>query len=205
MADYSLFANIWRGAETINSREIFEKVRKEISNGKIVMLFLDEMQGIGQRDKSPGNKCSNETLEQLLVETSRFDHSKCILIAASAQEPSTFDQQILRRGRFGKTIFCDNPNEDEIVDIIQKRMNKLASLSSYQPFSEEGIDYNALAKRMNGFTLSDIYHLVSDVAYRKVEEVRRGEKFRPFRTEDFDKLTELANERKKRIIGKVSS
>ncbi len=204
--DYSTFASTLRGGESQSTRKLFDRVRQEAAEGRTILLFLDEMQKMGQREEGAVNRgVCNEVLEQILVETSRFDHSRCILIAASAQDPSTIDPQLLRRGRFGKIIFFDNPTPEESIDIMQRRLNQLASASSYTPYvSEHGIDYQRLATQTQGFTLSDLYHLINDVVSEKRNIIKIGQPFTPFTTEDFEGQIKIAKTKKARARSKVS-
>lgn len=189
--DYSDLASEWRGVESKNTRGLFDLVNKTIREGKIVMLFLDEMQKIGQRTNCPANRHINSVLDQMLIETSRFDYGKCVLMAATAQDPSTIDQQLMRPGRFGTHVFVNDPTPEEALDILKKAIEKRANLSKYEPsqlISPDGISYDSLVQQTQGFTLADLYFLVQDVFRLKLKELRQTKSISPIQTLDFSEL-----------------
>ncbi|MDP2926120.1 MAG: ATP-binding protein [Nanoarchaeota archaeon] len=203
--DYSFFANIYRGGETQKTRQLFGEVNYYLSKGKTLMLFIDEGQSIAQRTNCPSRRIVNEVLDQLLVETSRFDYGKCLLMTATAQDPSTIDQQLMRPGRFGTHIFFNNPIYEEAVQILQKGIEKRVSESEYNRnklITRKGIRYDVLAEQTQGFTLADLYFLVVDVFRDKVRQLRQEGKFDPIKTSDFEPIIKQRRIAKSKTMSK---
>lgn len=191
--DYSHLASEFRGVETRKTCELFDLVNKTIGKNKKVLLFLDEFQKMGQRTTSPANRHINAVLDQMLIETSRFDYGNCILMAATAQEPYTIDQQLMRPGRFGTHIFCNNPTLEEASDILKKSVSMRVKKSKYRSedlIAHKGINYKNLAKQAQGFTLADLYYLVIDVFKEKLQELRESGKVKPITINNFSKFIE---------------
>lgn len=117
----SEFTETLVGMGAARMRKLFAQARKNAPS----IVFIDEIDAIGQM-RNPGSNIEYwNTLNQLLVEMDGFntDLSNVIVIGAT-NKPNVLDPALLRSGRFDRIIEVSNPSAQEREEILEFYLNK---------------------------------------------------------------------------------
>jgi len=102
----SSFVEMFVGVGAARVRDLFAEARKRSP----AIIFIDEIDAIGQRRAGSGAVVSNDereqTLNQLLSEMDGFDPTMGIVVLGATNRPEVLDPALLRPGRF------DPPGDD---------------------------------------------------------------------------------------------
>jgi ATP-dependent metalloprotease FtsH len=137
--------------------ELFKKAN-ELSP---VVVFIDELDALGSRDKTLENHIP--TLNSLLEKMDGFDQSKQIYIIGATNRPEALDPALKRSGRLDLQVYVSMPNlalREEILKIHSAKV-KLAA----------DVDLADLASKTGGFSGADLKNLVNQAA---LGAVKRG-------------------------------
>jgi cell division protease FtsH len=169
----SSFVEMFVGVGAARVRDLFNEARKRAP----AIIFIDEVDAIGQRRAGQGAVVANDereqTLNQLLAELDGFEPSTGIVVLAATNRPEVLDPALLRPGRFDRqvTIPLPNVNERHAILIVHCRGKKLAN----------DVDLNAVARGTPGFSGADLANLPNEAA---IFAVRAGRSV--ITAEDFD-------------------
>ena len=101
------------GVGAARVRDLFEEARKRAP----AIIFVDEIDAIGQRRGAGGAIVSNDereqTLNQSLAEMDGFDPLQGIVVLAATNRPEILDPALLRPGRFDRQVTIPLPNQLE--------------------------------------------------------------------------------------------
>ena len=115
----SSFVEMFVGVGAARVRDLFQEARKRAP----AIIFLDEIDAIGQRRGGSGVVVSNDereqTLNQLLAEMDGFDPATGIVVLAATNRPEVLDPALLRPGRFDRQVTIPLPTLPERVAILQ--------------------------------------------------------------------------------------
>src|SRR5580658_1453753 len=156
----SSFVELFVGVGAARVRDLFDQARKRAPS----IVFIDEIDAIGQRRAGAGAAVSNDereqTLNQLLAEMDGFDPSTGVVVLAATNRPEVLDPALLRPGRFDRQVTIPLPNVSERAAIlaVHCRGKKLAS----------DVDLNAVARGTPGFSGADLANLVNEAAINAV-------------------------------------
>ena len=159
----SSFVELFVGVGASRVRDLFAEARKRAP----CIIFIDEIDAIGQRRAGSGAYVSNDereqTLNQLLAELDGFEPTTGIVVLGATNRPEVLDPALLRPGRFDRqvTIPLPNVNERAAILAVHCRGKKLAS----------DVDLNAIARGTPGFSGADLANLVNEAA---IVAVRAG-------------------------------
>jgi cell division protease FtsH len=168
----SSFVEMFVGVGAARVRDLFAEARKRAP----AIIFVDEVDAIGQRRSGAGAIVSNDereqTLNQLLSEMDGFDPSEGIVVLAATNRPEILDPALLRPGRFDRQVTIPLPTLMERVAILQvhARGKRLAP----------SVDLEVVARGTPGFSGADLANLVNEaaiVAVRHNREVLEGSDF----------------------------
>ncbi len=179
----SSFVEMFVGVGAARVRDLFNEARKRAP----AIIFIDEVDAIGQRRAGSGAVVANDereqTLNQLLAELDGFDPATGIVVLAATNRPEVLDPALLRPGRFDRqvTIPLPNVNERAAILTVHSRGKKLAG----------DVDLNAVARGTPGFSGADLANLTNEAA---IFAVRAGRNV--ITAEDFD------NARDRIILGR---
>ncbi len=157
------FVELFVGVGAARVRDLFEQARKRAP----AIIFIDEIDAIGQRRAGTGAVVANDereqTLNQLLAEMDGFEPSAGIVVLAATNRPEILDPALLRPGRFDRqvTIPLPNVNERAAILAVHCKDKKLAP----------GVDLNAVARGTPGFSGADLANLANEAA---INAVRAG-------------------------------
>ena len=159
----SSFVELFVGVGASRVRDLFAEARKRAP----CIIFIDEIDAIGQRRAGSGAYVSNDereqTLNQLLAELDGFEPTTGIVVLGATNRPEVLDPALLRPGRFDRQVTIPLPNVTERAAIlaVHCRGKKLAS----------DVDLNAIARGTPGFSGADLANLVNEAA---IVAVRAG-------------------------------
>jgi len=169
----SSFVELFVGVGAARVRDLFTEARKRAP----VIVFIDELDAIGQRRAGSGAVVSNDereqTLNQLLTEMDGFDPVQGIVVLAATNRPEVLDPALLRPGRFDRQITIPLPNlaEREAILKVHCRGKKL----------DPDVDLQVVARGTPGFSGADLANLVNEAAINAVRDGREV-----ITAEDFD-------------------
>lgn len=152
------FVEMFVGVGAARVRDLFTQARKAAP----AIVFIDEIDAIGQSRGNALNLGSNDereqTLDQLLAEIDGFtsDVGKPVIIMAATNRPEVLDPALLRAGRFDRQIAVSNPDligRQQILKIHSKGI-KLAS----------DFDLERAARITPGFSGADLANAMNEAA-----------------------------------------
>jgi cell division protease FtsH len=158
------FVELFVGVGAARVRDLFEQARKRAP----AIIFIDEVDAIGQRRAGSGAVVSNDereqTLNQLLAEMDGFEPDAGIVVLAATNRPEILDPALLRPGRFDRQVTIPLPNVGERAAIlaVHCRGKKLAG----------DVDLDAIARGTPGFSGADLANLVNEAAINAVRDNR---------------------------------
>ncbi len=164
--------DMWIGESEKRLHELFENARREAP----VVLFLDELDALGQKRSQMRNSGGRNVVNQLLVELDGLDSSEGVYVLAATNSPWDIDPALRRPGRFDRTVFVPPPDETARASIIARHMRD-------RP--QDGLDPAGLARKTEGFSGADLVHLADSAIEMVLEEALAGGAIRPVRMGDF--------------------
>ena len=159
----SSFVEMFVGVGAARVRDLFQEARKRAP----AIIFVDEIDAIGQRRGGAGAVLSNDereqTLNQLLAEMDGFDPATGIVVLAATNRPEVLDPALLRPGRFDRQVTIPLPtlSEREAILRVHCRGKQLAP----------DVDLGVVARGTPGFSGADLANLVNEAA---IVAVRAG-------------------------------
>ena len=160
----SSFVEMFVGVGAARVRDLFAEARKRAP----AIIFMDEIDAIGQRRSGGGAYVSNDereqTLNQLLAEMDGFEPSAGIVVLGATNRPEVLDPALLRPGRFDRQVTIPLPNvtERSAILAVHCRDKKLAP----------DVDLNAIARGTPGFSGADLANLANEAAIFAVRSHR---------------------------------
>ena len=158
------FVELFVGVGAARVRDLFDQARKRAP----AIVFIDEIDAIGQRRAGSGAVVANDereqTLNQLLAEMDGFEPSAGIVVLAATNRPEVLDPALLRPGRFDRQVTIPLPNVTERAEIlaVHCRGKMLAP----------GVDLTVVARGTPGFSGADLANLVNEAAINAVRANR---------------------------------
>jgi SpoVK/Ycf46/Vps4 family AAA+-type ATPase len=146
--------DMWIGASERNLHEAFEVARRESP----CVLFLDEVDALGQRRTQTRNTAMRGAVNQLLTELDGVDASNDgVFVLAATNQPWDVDPALRRPGRLDRTVLVLPPDEPAREEIFRYHLAR-------RPV--EGIALRDLARRTDGFSGADIAYVCEVAAER---------------------------------------
>src|SRR6202035_1554466 len=140
----SSFVELFVGVGASRVRDLFAEARKRAP----AIIFIDEIDAIGQRRAGSGAVVSNDereqTLNQLLAEVDGFHVTQGIVVLGATTRPEVLDPALLRPGRFDRqvTIPLRTLPERAAILAVHGKDKKLAP----------DVDLNVVARGTPGFS-----------------------------------------------------
>ncbi len=160
----SSFVEMFVGVGAARVRDLFAEARKRAP----AIIFVDEIDAIGQRRAGSGAVVSNDereqTLNQLLSEMDGFDMAEGIVVLGATNRPEVLDPALLRPGRFDRQVVIPLPTLTERAAIlaVHCRGKRLG----------DDVDLNVVARGTPGFSGADLANLANEAAIFAVREGR---------------------------------
>ncbi len=152
----SSFVEMFVGVGAARVRDLFAEARKRAP----AIIFIDEIDAIGQRRAGQGALVANDereqTLNQLLAEMDGFDPAMGIVVLAATNRPEVLDPALLRPGRFDRQVTIPLPdvNERTAILVVHCQGKRLAP----------DVDLGAVARGTPGFSGADLANLANEAA-----------------------------------------
>jgi cell division protease FtsH len=160
----SSFVEMFVGVGAARVRDLFAEARKRSP----AIIFIDEIDAIGQRRAGSGAVVSNDereqTLNQLLSEMDGFDPTMGIVVLGATNRPEVLDPALLRPGRFDRQVTIPLPNvsEREAILRVHSKGKKLAP----------NVNLEVVARGTPGFSGADLANLANEAAIFAVRDNR---------------------------------
>ena len=137
--------SMWVGESERGVRELFRKARQAAP----CIIFFDEIDALMTRRGGDGDSAvMDRVVSQLLTEMDGLQELKGVTVLAATNRPDKLDPALLRPGRFDLMIEIGAPDEAARAEIFRVHTRRL-------PLAE-GVDVDALARRLEGFAGADI-------------------------------------------------
>jgi cell division protease FtsH len=160
----SSFVETFVGVGAARVRDLFSEARKRAP----AIIFIDEIDAIGQRRSGGGALVANDereqTLNQLLAEMDGFDVTQGIVVLGATNRPEILDPALLRPGRFDRQVTIPLPTLPERAAIlaVHCRGKKLGP----------DVDLTVVARGTPGFSGADLANLTNEAAIVAVRDNR---------------------------------
>jgi len=164
--------DMWIGQSEKNLHAIFEQAR----SNRPCVLFFDEVDALGANRtdmlKSGGRQIINQFLSELDgVQT----NNEGLLILAATNAPWHLDPAFRRPGRFDRILFVPPPDTTARASILRLQLKG-------RPV--EDMDFEALAKKTDGFSGADLKAVVDLAVEEKLRAAMKSGSIHPLRTAD---------------------
>jgi cell division protease FtsH len=167
------FVEMFVGVGAARTRDLFEQAKAKAP----CIIFIDEIDAIGQSRSSGGairtNDEREQTLNQLLHEMDGFEANQGVVIMAATNRPEVLDKALTRAGRFDRQIVVPLPAANGRLEILRIH-------SKETPLAPD-VDLDRLAKITPGFSGADLANIVNEAALMAVRAGRET-----VTMEDFD-------------------
>ena len=170
----------WLGEGEKNVKKLFDYARQRAKSGVPALIFIDEVDalfGVHTNEVGGEVRVRNQFLKEMdgLQDKGEKLH---VYVVAATNKPWDLDEPFIRR--FQKRIYVGLPD-------LQARKRLLEMLLSKLPAGAK-VDIDELARRLDGYSGSDIKDLVQDAYMRTVREYfeEKSGVLRPVTMEDFE-------------------
>lgn len=161
------FIEVIGGVGAARVRDLFAEARKSSPS----IVFIDEIDAVGQKRSSAGDGDSNsemdQTLNQLLSEMDGLETKGNVIVLASTNRPDTLDKALTRPGRLDRKIEIDLPTFEERIEIINVYLKKLAI--SKEIDTKFVSELSHLTARMSG---ADLANVCNEAALHAARELK---------------------------------
>ena len=150
------FVEMFVGVGAARVRDLFEQAKRKAP----CIVFIDEIDAIGQARATVGSIGTNDereqTLNQLLAEMDGFKANQGVVIMGATNRPEVLDKALLRPGRFDRQIQVTLPTEEGRKQILL--------IHTRQVTLGEDVDLDRLAQITPGFSGADLANIVNEAA-----------------------------------------
>jgi len=171
--------NKWVGESEKNIRKLFETAR---SCPKAV-IFIDEVESLipKRRDAEAGSVMAR-VVPQILAELDGFEarEGQNVMFMGATNEPWSIDYAMLRPGRLDEKVYVGLPDHDARKKILELNLKDI-------PLCED-VDFEALAKKLDGYSGADVSYLCRKVAEQTFLESVELSHERPVADADFQRV-----------------
>jgi cell division protease FtsH len=150
------FVEMFVGVGAARVRDLFEQAKAKAP----CIVFIDEIDAIGQSRSTAGaiqtNDEREQTLNALLAEMDGFEPNNGVVIMAATNRPEVLDKALLRPGRFDRQIEVTLPSEPGRLQILRIHTKdvKLAP----------DVRLERIAQITPGFSGADLANIVNEAA-----------------------------------------
>ena len=160
------FEEMFVGVGASRMRDVFSEAKKRAP----CIVFIDEIDSIGQKRTGAGaiggNHAYEQTLNTLLVEMDGFDANEGVIVIAATNRPDTLDAALLRPGRFDRQVVVELPTLKGREEILRLHGAKIK-------FADDA-DLSRVARGTPGFSGADLANLLNEAALLAVRKKLDG-------------------------------
>lgn len=154
--------DMYVGNSERNIAELFGLVRREAP----CVLFLDEIDALGQKRSSAHNAAMRGAVVQLLTELDGVaGQNEGVFVLAATNQPWDVDPALRRPGRLDRTVLVLPPDAEAREAVFRFHLR-------HRPV--EGIDLRRLGKATEGFSGADIAHVCETASERALLDSARS-------------------------------
>ena len=161
----SEFVEMFVGMGASKVRDLFKQAKEKAP----CIVFIDEIDAIGQKRSGGGQYGGNDereqTLNQLLTEMDGFEGNNGVIILAATNRPESLDPALTRPGRFDRRVPVELPDLKGREAILQVHAKKIKVA--------EDVDFNKIARMASGASGAELANIVNEAALRAVRDGRR--------------------------------
>lgn len=156
--------DMYVGQSERNLHEVFQVARRHAP----CILFLDEVDAIGQKRSNLRVNAMRTTVNQLLAELDDIDQrNEGVFVLAATNMPWDVDPALRRPGRLDRTLLVLPPDLSARIAILQHHLRD-------RPIA--GIDVKKIAKQTDGYSGADLAHVCETAAERAlIDSARTGQ------------------------------
>jgi SpoVK/Ycf46/Vps4 family AAA+-type ATPase len=172
--------DMYIGQSERNLRDVFELARRS----RPCVIFLDEIDAIGQKRSQMRNSAARGTVNQLLSEMDGLaDNNEGVFVLGATNHPWDVDVALQRPGRFDRTVLVLPPDAPAREAILRYHLRD-------RPIAN--IDTRKLAARTDGYSGADLAHVCETAAERALLDSARSGVVRMIEMRDLeDALSEV--------------
>jgi len=171
------FVEMFVGVGASRVRDLFVQAKAKAP----CIVFIDEIDAIGQSRSSVGAIATNDereqTLNQLLSEMDGFEPNQGVVIMAATNRPEILDRALLRPGRFDRQIEVSLPTE--------RGRHEILKIHTQDVILDSDVALKRIAQITAGFSGADLANIVNEAA---LLAVRRNHE--AVTMDDFDRAFE---------------
>jgi AAA+ superfamily predicted ATPase len=167
--------DMWIGNSERNLHQLFEQARRNAP----CVLFFDEVDALGASRSDMKTSAGRHLINQFLSELDGVNSSnEGVLILGATNAPWHLDSAFRRPGRFDRILFVPPPDQEARSSILRLQLRG-------KPVSE--IDYDAIAKKCDGFSGADLKAVVDLTIEDKLRDAMKSGTPMPIATKDIQK------------------
>jgi SpoVK/Ycf46/Vps4 family AAA+-type ATPase len=172
--------DMYIGQSERNMHDLFEVARRN----KPCVIFLDEVDAMGQKRSQMRDSARRGTVNQLLSEMDGVtDNNEGVFVLGATNHPWDIDTALRRPGRFDRTVLVLPPDEAARDAILRYHLRE-------RPI--ENVDTRKLAKMTDGYSGADLAHLCDTAAERALMDSATSGTVRMIQMRDLEAaLTEV--------------
>lgn len=161
----SEFVEMFVGMGASKVRDLFKQAKEKAP----CIVFIDEIDAIGQKRNSGagmgGNDEREQTLNQLLTEMDGFEGNSGVMILAATNRPESLDPALTRPGRFDRRVPVELPDLDGREKILKVHAKKVKIA--------QNVDFRAIARMASGASGAELANIINEAALRAVRDNRK--------------------------------
>ena len=161
----SEFVEMFVGMGASKVRDLFKQAKEKAP----CIVFIDEIDAIGQKRSGGGQYGGNDereqTLNQLLTEMDGFEDNSGVIILAATNRPESLDPALTRPGRFDRRVPVELPDLKGREAILRVHANKIKLA--------EDVDFGVIARMASGASGAELANIVNEAALRAVRDNRK--------------------------------
>lgn len=167
------FNAIFVGVGSAKIKNLFKEAKKAASENGGCVIFIDEIDAIGQKrnvgNNFGGNNERENTLNQLLSEMDGFETNTNVMTFGATNRPELLDEALLRPGRFDRKIVVDLPTLQDRIDLFHYYLNKLQI--DKKIIKELSIASSKLTPGLSGADISNIVNESGIISVRNKKSI----------------------------------
>ncbi len=160
----SEFVEMFVGMGASKVRDLFRQAKEKAP----CIVFIDEIDAIGQKRSSGsvsgGNDEREQTLNQLLTEMDGFEENTGVIILAATNRPEALDPALTRPGRFDRRVPVELPDLAGREAILKVHAKKIKAA--------EDVDFHTIARMAAGASGAELANMINEAALRAVRSGR---------------------------------
>ena len=160
----SEFVEMFVGMGASKVRDLFKQAKEKAP----CIVFIDEIDAIGQKRNAGSGIGSNDereqTLNQLLTEMDGFEGNNGVIILAATNRPESLDPALTRPGRFDRRVPVELPDLKGREEILKVHARKIKTAPD--------VDFHTIARMAAGTSGAELANIINEGALRAVRAGR---------------------------------